>query len=200
MRAVTFDLDGTLAEVRWRRLGLWRGFLAWPRVLGAYEPAVRALRGRRLPDWERALVAEVAARSGEPEERVAPVLREQIGRRWPALFAGARALAEVRALVDACDRTGVPRAVVSDHAALDKLAAMGLGGWAAVVDCSALGALKPLPDGLWAASAQLGVPPSEILHVGDRWDTDGAAAAAAGCAFAHVSGLGPVRERLRRDR
>ena len=185
-QALSFDLDGTLASVGWRRIGLWRGFLAWPRVVGAYEPAVKALRGRRVRCWSEALLAEVSQRSGEPPERAQAGLDAVIGKAWPRLFAGARPPKPVRDLLRAADEAGLPRVVVSDHAALDKLSAMGLGGWAAVIDCSALGALKPLPDGLWAASAQLGVPIGRVLHVGDRWDTDGRAAEAAGCAFLHV--------------
>lgn len=182
-RALSFDLDGTLAGVRWRRLGLWRGFLRDPKILGAYEGAVRALRGRRVLDWEAELVRELCARSGEGRARVEEVLSAQIGRAWPDLFAGAPVPAPVAALLRAADARGLPRVVVSDHPSMDKLARMGLGGWSAVIDCSALGALKPLPDGLWAAAATLGLRPREILHVGDRWDTDGLAAAAAGCGF-----------------
>lgn len=189
IRALSFDLDGTLAEVRWRRLGLWRQLLRWPRVIGAYEPAVRALRGRRLEDGEAALVEEIALRSGEPAARVREALEQTFARAWPRLFAGARAPAGVIALLAEADRRGLPRAVVSDHPALDKLQAMGIGGWSAVIDCGALGAYKPLPDGLQAAAAQLGVRAGELLHVGDRWDTDGLAAAAAGCAFLHVDRL-----------
>lgn len=194
MRALTFDLDGTLASVRWRRLGLWRAFLASPAVLGAYEPAVRALRGRRFADLPGALETEVCARSGKAPEEVSAALASAIGTVWPTLFAGARPASEVQWLLDAADDAGLPRVVVSDHPSLDKLAAMGLGGWTAVVDCTALGALKPLPDGIWAAAAALGIPPSEILHVGDRWDTDGGAAAAAGCAFLHISQIKAQRE------
>lgn len=193
MRAVTFDLDGTPAEVRWRRVGLWRHLLRWPRVLGAYAPAVQALRGRRFPDGARALEDEVVTRSGEERAVVRRALEEAIDQAWPRLFGGAAPPDAVRALIAACDEAGVPRAVVSDHAALSKLEAMGLGGWSAVIDCSALGAYKPLPDGLWTAAAQLGVPVSALTHIGDRWDTDGRAAAAAGCAFIHVDQLAPDR-------
>lgn len=195
MQALSFDLDGTLAEVRWRRLGLWRAFLRWPRVLGAYEPAVRALRGQRHPDGPAALEEELIRRSGEPRARVREAMREAMDQTWPRLFAGAEVPPAVRALLDACDAAGVPRAVVSDHAAIDKLDALGLGGWSAVIDCSALGAYKPLPDGLWSAAAQLGVPMSGLLHVGDRWDTDGRAAAAAGCPFLHIDQLRAMARR-----
>ena len=117
--------------------------------------------------------------------------------RWPGLFRGSVVPMAVAGLLRACDEAGLPRAIVSDYPALDKLAAMGLGGWSAVVDCRALGALKPHPDGILAAAAQLGVRASELLHVGDRWDTDGGAAAAAGCRFLHVSRIASAGPELR---
>ena len=100
-------------------------------------------------------------------------------------------LAAAAALIAALDEAGIPRALVSDYPGLDKLEGMGLAGFPVVVSCRTLGALKPLPDGLYAAASQLGVPVSQLLHVGDRWDTDGAAAAAAGCLFRHIDQIDP---------
>ena len=80
--------------------------------------------------------------------------------------------------------------VVSDYPARIKLRAMGL-SFDLVVDCRALGALKPLPDGLHVAAALTGASPSQTLFIGDRWDTDGEAAAAFGARFLPVSALSP---------
>ena len=82
--------------------------------------------------------------------------------------------------MDALDRAGVPRVVVSDHPAERKLQGLGLGGWAAVVDAEAVGAFKPLPDALEAAAVRLNLPASAIVHIGDREDTDSGMAQAAG--------------------
>jgi len=56
-------------------------------------------------------------------------------------------------------------------------------GWTTIVDCSALGALKPLPDGLKAASNAMSIPPEKLVHIGDRQDTDGLMAGALGAGF-----------------
>ena len=196
MRGVSFDLDGTLASVGWRRVRLWRGLLDAPAVLGAYEPAVRALRGTRALDLHAALVSELVRRSRRPEAEVQAALARWIEGAWPRLYADASPSPALRAALDAVDAAGLPRVVVSDHGALDKLAAMGLSGFAAVIDCGALGAYKPAPDGLWAAAATLGIPASELLHVGDRWDTDGLAAARAGCEFLHIRDVHRLTARL----
>ncbi len=188
-RAVSFDLDGTLASVRLRRLRLWRGALRHHHVLTGYPAAVEGMRGRRLADLDGAIALQLATDSGRTPTEVRRVLADWIDTRWPHTFDDAVPPPAVARLIERCDRLGIPRAVVSDHPALDKLSAMGLGGWAAVVSCRRLGALKPLPDGLHAAAAQLGVPVRSMVHVGDRADTDGAMAAAAGAAFVDVAVL-----------
>jgi len=187
--AVCFDLDGTLAEVRRRRLGMWRSALRHPRILLTFGEVVEELRGLRLPDLDAELCRRLARRADLPPAIVTRVLREEIDGRWPQLFAGARPPPAVARLLQRVDALGLPRAVVSDHPAVEKLTAMGLGGWSAVLCCRDLGALKPLPDALYAAAAQLGVPVGRVLMVGDRDDTDGRMAAAAGARFVHVDAL-----------
>ncbi|GHU55617.1 hypothetical protein FACS189442_3410 [Spirochaetia bacterium] len=49
------------------------------------------------------------------------------------------------------------------------------------------GAQKPAPRPFLAIAESLGVPPEEILVIGDRDDTDGAGAAAAGMGFVKVT-------------
>ena len=189
--AVSFDLDGTLAEIRWRKLHMWPAMMRHPRIMAALSPAIAARRGQRIVDLDAAIAADIAAAVGAPPEQVAAVMKAELDGRWPQLFAGAAVPGPVAAMLRACDAAGLPRVVVSDHPPLDKLAAMGLTGWSAATSCRALGALKPLPDGLLATAAQLGIPPSALLHIGDRWETDGLAAAAAGCPFLHIDQIDP---------
>lgn len=181
--ALCFDLDGTLAEVNTRRLRLWWSLLRAPRVVGAIQPAVRTLRGHRFANLDAALTTAVSSGSGVPEAAAAPVVHRLLRQDWPATFHDATPLPAVRALMQAGRGQRLPMAVFSDHPALAKLRFMGHLDWDAVVDGHAIGALKPLPDGIHAVAAQLGVPPCRILMVGDREDTDGAAAAAAGAGF-----------------
>jgi len=188
--AVCVDLDGTLAEARWRQLRLWRELLAAPRRVGALGPTIRESRGSRYNDMDATLAVGVAFRTGDDAGEVRAWLDGLLRRRWPAAFAGAAPPAPLASLLRAADTRGLPRAVFSDHPALEKLQQMGLGGWSAVVDGHAIGALKPHPDGIYAVCAQLGVPPAQLLFIGDRADTDGAAAAAAGCRFSLVHALG----------
>lgn len=186
--AVCFDLDGTLAETGPLRLAMWPAILRSPRVVLAWPKAVEAQRGRRSPDVRGACVDAVARALALSPERVDRAVAREIDRRWPDAYRYARSPPGALALLFAARSRGLPTVVVSDYPARVKLQAMGL-SFDLVVDCRALGALKPLADGLHVAAALTGAPPAQLLFVGDRWDTDGEAAAACGARFVPVSSL-----------
>ena len=72
---------------------------------------------------------------------------------------------------------------LSDYRAIYKLEALGLKeSFAAVYAGEELGFLKPHPELFQLIANDFNIPASSILHIGDRVDTDQAAAEAAGCA------------------
>lgn len=188
--AVSFDLDGTLYSTRGLRRrvaaeavrrSFGRASAAPFADLGALRRAYRraeaarrrggALDGGRLDSGRLdARAASKAARLAAEGRLLLPVLR-RIGPA-PGVFP---LLALLRRRVGRL-------VVVSDYEPEAKLEALGLGAWfgrryAAEED----GRLKPDPAVFRRALADLRIPPEALLHLGDRADTDGAAAAAAGC-------------------
>ncbi len=164
-----------------RKRALWLAALRSPRRLLAWPRVFESLRGERHEDLMGEGGRRLAQIAGGSPEAARAFIERELLQRWPATFRPEHRLPGVGAVMDALDAAGVPRAAVSDYPPAAKLAALGLGeGWAAAVDCSALGALKPLPDGLLAAAAAMGVAPEQVVHVGDREDTDGEMAARAG--------------------
>lgn len=155
--AVSFDVDGTLYSDRWLRTRV---------------------------GWE-------AVRRGSLRD-----LRTLANRRDPASDASARLAAEGRILIPVIRRLG-PRAgvaelldrlrpytlvAVSDFDPEARLEALGLRGvFERVYAAERHGALKPDPRVFHAVLADLGIPAAALLHVGNRADTDGGAARAAGC-------------------
>lgn len=115
-------------------------------------------------------------------------------RRNPSRDIPARLEAEGRLLIPVIRRIGPmpgigelldrlrPRTliVVSDFAPEAKLDALGL-RFDHIYAAERCGALKPDPRVFRAALADLGIPPSALLHIGNRPDTDGESARAAGC-------------------
>ncbi len=123
-------------------------------------------------------------------------LRRLTGRRRPPSDIPARLEAEARLLIPVIRRSGPmpgivelldrlrPRTLiaVSDFDAEAKLEALGLRHhFDHTYAAERYGALKPDPSVFRAALADLGIAPSTLLHIGNRPDTDGLAARAAGC-------------------
>lgn len=185
---VTWDLDGTLydkdalaAEVRRRiarsvRPGTWRQARDAGRALRKHRAAERRVRaaGGVVDAGARALW-DGPLWGGFVEAYFLPALR--VVGPWPGL---ADRLARVR------DR-GLRQVVVSDFPVEAKLAALGLSdAFDGTYAGTELGLLKPHPDLFAHVLADTYTPARAVLHVGDRADTDGRAAALAGVAFAHV--------------
>jgi FMN phosphatase YigB (HAD superfamily) len=195
IRAVLFDLDGTLyRQSRMRRLmaielaGLVAGhpFTAAKRLkaLSEYRRAQETLRHGSAGDANAGTqqIAMAAERSGLPVTVVEALVTEWMHER--PLKHMTRCLAEGSvALLDALAGQGVPAAVFSDYPTGAKIEALGLGGRFAFELCAAdadIGAFKPNPRGFLVACRRWGLPPGDVLMVGDRADVDGAGAAAAG--------------------
>lgn len=192
--AVTFDLDGTLYDtqaVRWRYILKNWSALRVVRVTrrvreelreATFETgaALRAEETKRVA--ERLEVGEAQARQQMDlalHMRLVQVLR-QVGPR-----------ADARSALEALVMRGVRIGVISDYAVDDKLAALGLAElpWDVRIAADSLGALKPHERSFQAAVQHWGVPPSRVLHVGDRFDTDVQGAKNAGLAALLLGGI-----------
>ena len=155
--AVSFDVDGTLYSDR-----LLRTRVVLESIRRGSRGDLRALRNRRN------LPSDVGARLDAEARILIPVLR-RLGPR-PGV---AELLDRLR------PRTLV---AVSDFDPEARLEALGLRGvFERVYAAERYGALKPDPRVFHAALTDLGIPGSAMLHIGNRADTDGAAARAAGC-------------------
>lgn len=84
---------------------------------------------------------------------------------------------------------GISVACLSDYGAVnEKLKAVGIDPalFDVVIDAPTAGGVKPCPDAFLNVAKMLGADPVETLVVGDRRDTDGKGAAAAGMHFLQV--------------
>lgn len=80
--------------------------------------------------------------------------------------------------------SGAIQVALSDLEARGKIEALGLASYfAEAVSAEALGFWKPSPEPFRWIQRRYGVEPGEHLHLGDRDETDGAGARAAGCRF-----------------
>lgn len=179
MRALVFDLDGTLVDSREDIVACLLGALSDLGLRSALEPAeVGALVGRPLTEM---LAAAAPSLDAAGLEAAAGRYRARFvthGQDHSRLYPGVRELfaALPARLLLGCATTKRPEPT------LQVLEAFGIKGrlhaWRGTSEEMAY---KPAPDVLHAIAADLGVPPAEMWYVGDT-AADLLAARAAGAA------------------
>jgi FMN phosphatase YigB (HAD superfamily) len=195
VRAVLFDVDGTLYHARPMRLRMAATLLLLP-LRGPFRAlrVMKQLRGYRhaleeVRDWPSSAdnvatshLNRAAELSGEDPERVWATVQDWfIKRPLPHLKRCLRAgtIDLLKQLRDDHCQIGF----FSDYPVEDKLDAMGIREFASV--CLSAGdpsvnAFKPRPNGFARACELWNLPPEEVLYVGDRPEVDAKGSTAAG--------------------
>ena len=180
MRAVSWDVDGTLYSTSRLAARLWLATVTAPFRGTARESWKSAAAMRRF----RKRMASARARGGALVVDAARIERRLAReRRWvaPAIAAVGTRPEVVSALRWFGSRLQAQIAL-SDFECGYKLASLGLTQYFdAVYSGERLGHLKPSPKPFERVLQDLGLPPQCLLHIGDRPETDGAGAQAAGC-------------------
>ena len=190
LRAVVFDIDGTLYPIRQIVCRSWPLVCRHARLFRAFGRARRALRGERpgvrLRQRQAELVADFlgidAAAAAEAVERV-------VYRQWPRTFRHLRPYTQVVATLARLRADGLRLGVVSDSPfTRQKLTALGLdAGWRGIVGADEAGALKPNPEPFLLVLRLLQVEPQEVLFVGNSYAHDVVGAHRVGMRAAHLT-------------
>lgn len=182
---VVFDVDGTLYDQRAlrRRLlprlalsCLWMCDLTTLRLISALRTERERLATEEVEDFEAVLLSRVAAKIGVSEKIVRQTLIEWLERR-PLSSLPACRTPGAQELFGGLRAEGRIVAVLSDYAADDKLASLGL--LADIVVAATdheIRIQKPNPRGLLHIIAKAGSKPCRTLVIGDRLDRDRAVA------------------------
>jgi HAD superfamily hydrolase (TIGR01509 family) len=179
-------------------------FLSRPngRPLEAREitEATRAVEGRLRTPWSVGVTTPPARLVAEIADRLGAVVTGAEGEAGRAYSAAGLAdhppqtNPDAAALVNGLAARGIPAILVTNSARTSEtwrqfLAAEGRPRFRDVVSSADFGRAKPDPEIFREASRRLGLLPSQVLHVGDRWELDVAGAIAAGCGAALYRGL-----------
>lgn len=196
VRAVLFDVDGTLyaqtplrikmaAELAFAGVRAPRKIARDARILATFRRMREELRQEGAAasrPLEMLQYSRPAGRLGIDAADVRQVVDEWIMERPLRHLRSARRPGLGRFLSLLADR-GLRVGALSDYPVHTKLRALGVANYFSLGLCTAdrpINAFKPHPGGFRHACELWGVAPQEVLYVGDRPETDGAGAAAAG--------------------
>jgi FMN phosphatase YigB (HAD superfamily) len=197
VRGLIFDLDGTLYDSKNIALRLVFSSLPDIGLIRAERVVRKKFKGCDYGSAEvyyREFFAAIANISGRsPDflrawyfEKYMPLMRRTLKIFYTAR-PGAAELFETLGNVNTGQ--GRPFAVYSDYPLVrERLEAIGLAGTAAkLYSPEDFGAQKPAARPFLAIAEEMGCTPGEVLVVGDREDTDGEGAAAAGMGFIKIT-------------
>ncbi len=205
VQAILFDLDGTLYRKTCLELIVGFGGLRSMRTFAAIAAARKTKAGEDLGTRDAlidAIALDAALRLGEDPARIRlfyeEVLYGRFMRRLSLFYRARPCFSRLFSLAGTHEeRTRGPLlAILSDYGHVDdRLQAIGIDPrvFTHRFSCEDAGALKPAPRPFSEAAEVLGVEPQKILVVGDRDDTDGAGAIAAGMNFAKINGRPDAR-------
>ena len=170
MRALIFDLDGTLVDT------VYAHVFAWQRALSESGMAIDGWRIHRRIGMSGGLFTRAVGR--EIGRELTPKEAQAIQRRHGELFL--ELLTERRPLPGAVEllqflrKTGIPHGIATSGRRPDidrSLAALGVGPELVVIERGDVPRAKPEPDLFLACQKKLGVLPEECYVVGDAvWD------------------------------
>ncbi|MEI8092624.1 MAG: HAD family hydrolase [Spirochaetales bacterium] len=189
LKAVAFDVDGTLypnASMLWRSLPL---AVANSHLLRALEKARIELHDHpeHLPDVHETQAVIVARILGISVESARARIEAVVYTRWYQTFHALKPYAGLLPLLRRLKDSGYKLAVMSDFSIRGRLEALGLDGWWDLSFSSEeVGWLKPHAQPFLHIADTFGLPPGQVLYVGNSVTYDVRGAHAAGMPCAHL--------------
>jgi putative hydrolase of the HAD superfamily len=189
-KAVAFDLDGTLYHNYRLNFRLVPFIIKEQRLLRAFGKARTRLRksgGEMSCDFYEAQAKIVGEILGERAEKAKEKIEKLIYRGWEDHFKKVRLFPHVEETLGALRKNGITLGLLSDFPPETKLKNLKISGcWDAVVCSEQAGYLKPDPAPFLEMAERMGVPPEQILYVGNSVSYDVAGAHKAGMKAALV--------------
>lgn len=184
IKAVGFDLDGTLYPAWLLYVWCFDLGIKHPRIMEAYRTArkdIRKLTALKPLNSEKEFSAVqaslVAQKLGVSEERARHLLEKTIYSVVENRFIHIKPRRELHDCLAGLKQDGIRLGLLSDLPPSKKLRHMGLDGYFEFALCSeSAGSLKPDPKPFKALIEHFGLPAGEILYVGNScaYDIEGA--------------------------
>jgi len=170
MRALIFDLDGTLIDT------VYAHVFAWQRAFAETGMAIDGWRIHRRIGMSGGLFTRAAARElgHEIDAAVAAALQKRHGELFRQFLPERRPLPGAVELLAYLRSTGIPHGIATSGGRPEidaSLAALGVPPQTVVIDRASVARAKPEPDLFFACQRAIGVEAAECYVVGDAiWD------------------------------
>ena len=181
IRVVSWDVDGTLYNIPKMKVLAFLTML--PSLL--FGPLRSGLREIRAIFAFRDRMRAIRLAGGDLSQYKPPIERAELleySSRWWAPATGKAGLRKgVREFITALESRGIRQVVLSDYYSDAKLRVLGVHeSFHTIYAAEEIGHLKPSTVPFEAVLRDQGIQPDEMLHIGDRDDTDGIGARNAG--------------------
>ncbi len=189
LKAVAFDLDGTLYPNSILYMRVIPLFFRYPRIFSLFGKVRRKIRKIRPIDDFYTLQAEMFAREmGIPVDESKKMIDTIIYPTWAEILGEADLYAGVREVFEELQGRGMKLGVLSDFPVPKKLELLKIDGiWDYAYSSEEVGYLKPNPEPFEHLTESLALPPGEVLYVGNNFDYDIVGAANIGMKTAYLS-------------
>ncbi|MEC8192144.1 MAG: HAD family hydrolase [Myxococcota bacterium] len=191
IKVISWDIDGTMYALKPLMAAFKRDLLRrmfsrhWVR---AWVDFIRLLRFKLFMDRVRKGGGSYCVGQVPHREAIGATQDEMYGRILPTIGT----LEGVEDLLQWFADQGYRQVAFSDYLQSTKLTALGLSAYfEGVYAGESIGHLKPARQAFEHVIADLGIRPEQLLHIGDRADTDGAAGPEVGFQVALVGGAHP---------
>jgi putative hydrolase of the HAD superfamily len=155
---------------------------------------LEAVRGelRRAPDatddFHRVQARLVATHLGITPERAYALVEARVYTRWYRIFSKLRLFPDAASTIASFQAAGLKIAFLSDFPIRQRLTDLGLPGpWDAAFSSEETHYLKPHPRPFEVLAERLGLPPGDILYVGNSYRYDVLGGTSAGMPVAHLT-------------
>ncbi|MEM6802455.1 MAG: HAD family hydrolase [Bacteroidota bacterium] len=199
IKAVVFDLDGTLYDLKKvqqkMRFKIIRFLLRkpwkWKEIYAVYvfRKQRKKLAGQSVANLREVEFAYVAQKVGlgiDQVERSIEHWMEEV----PLPYVSVAAYEHAQELIHSLAKKGIPFAILSDLPTEKKVQSLGIScEYCFSAEQKEIEALKPNPKALELIAQHLGLRGEDILCLGDRKELDGKMAKAAGAQFIFIPSL-----------
>jgi putative hydrolase of the HAD superfamily len=189
IRAICFDMDGTLYPYYWMYITSMRLFFSYPSFayhFSCVRKEIRKVRG--IQEFRRKQAELLAERMNISGVRAYRLIEERIYGQWIDSFHIIKPFPYLKQVLMQIKQYRITLALLSDYPVEKKCAYLGLEHlWDLTLSSEDVHNLKPNPECFLELIRLLDIAPEKILYVGDTYEYDIVGAKRVGMKTAHLS-------------